>query len=326
MGFFDKFKGNSDNFESLDYLIKHGQKNIVLDSNIVFGNDDESKYRGGLNLDIDNMVIDGNGHVIDAKGKARIFNVTGKNIELKNITLKNGVSRSINNEGSLTIKETILQKNQASGDGGVIWNKGEINILTARFDRNVAANGGCIFNEGNIKIDDTRFENNKSNNGGGVIDNDGEIKISKSVFDKNSAVHGGAINNRGKIMISSCEFNNNKVTDRGGAINNWASMSIRKSRFINNNANKIGGAISNGNLSYNMADGKYDPDIYIDNCFFERNKSTQDGGAICNRSKLKVQRSTFQLNRSEIGGAISTSEGLTTMRCVFTHNFPDDIF
>lgn len=66
----------SKNFKYLDDLIHSGAKEIVLDSDIVLGDGEESEYEDGIRLDVDDLIIDGNGHGIDARGKARIFECT----------------------------------------------------------------------------------------------------------------------------------------------------------------------------------------------------------------------------------------------------------
>ena len=69
----DKRAFGPKNFKYLDDLIHSGVKEIVLDSDIVLSDSEESEYEGGIKLDVDDLTIDGNGHTIDAQGKARIF-------------------------------------------------------------------------------------------------------------------------------------------------------------------------------------------------------------------------------------------------------------
>ena len=64
---------SSKNFKYLDDLIHSGAKEIVLDSNIVLNDEEESEYSEGIKLDVDNLVIDGQGYTINVKGKTRIF-------------------------------------------------------------------------------------------------------------------------------------------------------------------------------------------------------------------------------------------------------------
>ena len=78
----------SKNFKYLDELIHSGIKEIVLDSDIVLSDDEELQYLEGIKLDVDDLIINGNGHRIDAQGKTRIFEANGKNIILKTLYLK----------------------------------------------------------------------------------------------------------------------------------------------------------------------------------------------------------------------------------------------
>ena len=68
----------SKNFKYLDELIHSGVKEIVLDSDIILRECEESEYLDGVKLDIDNLLIDGNGHAVDAQRLTRIFHCTGK--------------------------------------------------------------------------------------------------------------------------------------------------------------------------------------------------------------------------------------------------------
>ena len=86
----DKMAFGPKNFKYLDDLIHSGAKEIVLNSDIVLSDGEESEYKNGIKLDVNDIVIDGKGYAIDACGKARIFDCTGKNIIVKNIIFKNG--------------------------------------------------------------------------------------------------------------------------------------------------------------------------------------------------------------------------------------------
>ena len=115
------------NFKYLDELIHSDEKEIILDSDIVLSDGEESEYKDGITLDIDDLVIDGNGHTIDAQEKTRIFECIGKNITIKNITLKNGFAEEDGGaiykiRGQLTITESTLNNNTAKYDGGAIYN------------------------------------------------------------------------------------------------------------------------------------------------------------------------------------------------------------
>ena len=127
MGFFDKVKKAFDskkedgesqddrNFKYLDNLIHNGANEIVLDSDIILDDSENYEYSSGIKLDVDDIVINGNGHAIDACKKTRIFICSGRNVTIKNITLKNGYEKyeggAVYNTGELTIRDSTLSDN-----------------------------------------------------------------------------------------------------------------------------------------------------------------------------------------------------------------------
>ena len=77
------------NFKYLDNQIHSGIKEIVLDSDIILGENESSDSPYIIKLDVNGLVIDGNGYSIDGKNKTCMFICTGENIIIKNITIKN---------------------------------------------------------------------------------------------------------------------------------------------------------------------------------------------------------------------------------------------
>lgn len=60
-----------------------------LTSDIVFDPKRDSDFINGILLERDDLLIDGEGHSIDAGGLARIFEVTGENVTIRNFTFLN---------------------------------------------------------------------------------------------------------------------------------------------------------------------------------------------------------------------------------------------
>lgn len=157
----------SKNFKYLDDLIHSGVKEIVLNSDIILTDEERSKYLKGINLDVDDLFIDANGHNIDACGKTRIFYCTGKNIAIKNIVLSNAFTEV---------------------NGGAILNEGSLNIFNAVFCENIAEGqsshyntkiegGAAIFNKGILRISNSRFNNNSTKNSGAAILNFNNLTV-----------------------------------------------------------------------------------------------------------------------------------------------------
>ena len=92
---------NINNFTQLNKLIKNNEKEIVLNENIIFEKYEEYESIRKIRIAGNDIVIDGNGHTIDAQNKTRIFEITGKNIKIKNIGVIHG----------------------HAGDGGAIYNE-----------------------------------------------------------------------------------------------------------------------------------------------------------------------------------------------------------
>ncbi|ADC46732.1 adhesin-like protein [Methanobrevibacter ruminantium M1] len=291
MGIFDKVKSafeSSKNFKYLDDLIHSGLNEIVLDDDISLSKNEKNKYSNGIEIEIDNLVIDGNGHAIDAQGNGSIFLCTGKNIVVKNIHFKNGIH----------------------SNGGAIENRGELTIMDSTFDGNNASLGGAVFNDGpKLMIAKSTITGNIAKEGGGAIyNNDGEVYISESMINENvSSFHqysGGAIYNKGELTIEKSTLIRNHASF-GGAIGNIGQLNIIDSTISNNESSGDGGAIFNDNAS-----------LSISNSMIEANVSDglEGGGAIYNKEgELNITGSVLKQNElvGQIGkgGAIYNNGG-----------------
>ena len=327
MGLFNRNK-KSKNFKYLDKLIHSGSKEIVLDYDIILDdaflsresgskykdsqlvkdlvfegdiiletdlfsklfNKLEPQYLEGIQLDVDNLVIDGNGHTIDAQGKSRIFNCTGKNITIKNITLKNGSGGAIENSGELTLIEIKFLEN-ASSSGGAIHNHGKLTIIKSKFLKNTAQNaGGAAFNYGKLTIIESTFLKNSSGGSSGAISSLGdEITIKKSSFCQNSSEgSGGAIDSSDDTLtIEESVFRQNSSQGSGGAISSSGKeVTIEESVFRQNSSQGSGGAI-------NIIEGNFK----VFNCKFYDNKSPDS--VITNHDSLNDYNSVFIGNQTE---------------------------
>ncbi len=245
------------NFRYLDELIHSGAKEIVLDCDIILSDDEESEYKMGIKLDVDNLLIDGQGYTIDACGKTRIFESSEYDITIKNITLKNGFCErnggSIKiDKGKLTIIKSTLKGNAVKGknkNGGAVYNDGaSLEIIDCVLSENKSLNrsGGAIFNnDGELTITHSTFADNSSHLGGGAIGNTGNLKIKESTLKDNTSSYGGAIGNNGKVSIDQSAFINNLAKTNGGAMNNNGKITITESIFKDNNARNNGNDISN---------------------------------------------------------------------------------
>ena len=221
--------GKTKNFKYLDDLIHSGDKEIILDSDIKLGRFEARNFIEGISIGTDGVVIDGNGHVIDANHKSAIFNIGCGDVTIKNLTFKRGFI------------------NDRWADGAAIKNKGNLTLFNCNFIENVVygkmSSGGAIkSSSGILNISYCNFEGNKSifGNGGAIAISGVDFYMDNSIFKANfSSNGGGALDLCEKVAdIKNCTFEGN-VSDWGGAINNNECYSICDgSDFIDNYANE----------------------------------------------------------------------------------------
>ena len=189
--------------EKIRRSIEEGVKEINLEKDYVIS--------GPVGLSADDLVINGNGHTIDACGETQLLYSHGNNVTLKNITLKNGYSEK---------------------SGGAIFNDGVLQLVNCRLENNISRfDGGAIDNNGYVMISGSEFSNNKTM--GNIIKNDGILDIYGSNFKDNLSRH-IISNHEGKnLYLFNCEFSDNCTVD---AIiqNDGKSMTADGITFKNN--------------------------------------------------------------------------------------------
>ncbi|WP_405276594.1 hypothetical protein [Methanobrevibacter sp.] len=293
-------------FIDLDDLVHSGRKEIILDSDFTFDSLKDNLYNLGIKLDVDGLVIDGNGFVIDANHETNHFIIKGHDITLKNIFFKNG--KNINGVASITVEDNSSLKilNCTFEDninpklaGAAIVNTSVLSIENTMFIKNSAINGGCILNNGYLDLEGCIFEDNVANESGGAIlnYNDGKLFLKRCDFINNNALAGGgAILSYSEMSLESCNFKSNSAKE-AGAIMNLDSLILNECNFKNNSSD-IGGCISNnGNLTS------------VKNIF--SNNSSTFGGVINNYDKgfFNFTDCDFLSNFSFIGGSIANNMG-----------------
>ena len=273
------------------------------------------KYNGssnftGITVNKNNIVIDGNGHTLDANNSGRIFKISGSDITLKNLVFTNGAieegaaiynngsnlkiinstfcgNNALNVNGVTEYKSLSIDVNPTPGPatayGGAIYNKGDnFTILNSVFKNNSATFGGVVYNNkgANFKVSNSVFIDNEGipwdavgNTEGGVIYNDGDnFTAINNYFNQNR--EGSVIFNRGensKVMDSN--FTDiYSMTDGAAIFNAGSNFYVLNSNFINCTSNwGHGGAVYNAGNNASLID------CNIINC-----TSTKYGDAIYN--------------------------------------------
>ena len=150
----------------------------------------------GINI-TDSITIDGQGHTIDANGKARIFNIKSNNVILKNIILKNG---------------------NTTGDGGAIFFDKAVTgtVINCTFTNNTAIGGGAMSRGSAIN---STFNDNTASDAGGAMCYSHALNC---IFNGNTVSYAGGAMFMGSAV--NCTFNNNAASQFGGAMFEGAAV------------------------------------------------------------------------------------------------------
>ena len=318
--------GDIANFTELENEIRTQGNDITLEKDYALNITDEIGYINGIVIDMDNVIIDGKGHSISGSNLARIFNITGNNVTLKNITFENGKAYSggaINASGKITLEDCRFINNNANNGGAVYLSDG--NITNCQFIKNTASkNGGAIYlDKGSISH--SEFINNSAENGGAVNINNGTITDSN--FTDNIASQNGGANYINEGNITNSNFTDNIATQNGGAIY-LDEGNITNSTFIRNSAVNGGavyfnnkGSVIESNFTYNNAEEA--GAVYFNNegSVIESNFTYNNAynGILYFKEKGNITNSTFENNTAE-KGIIIVEDLLTITNTTFENN------
>ncbi len=161
----------------------------------------------------------------------------------------------IHNQGTLTLRNVVVQNNQANADGGGILNDGTLTIENSQVRNNKTEDdGGGIRNNGTITIINSTIADNESvgtsptSGGGGLINTAASATIINSTFSGNTAKNGGAIRNDTNLELINTTLSGNTATfiqGGGGAIaNSTGNVIVNGSTITNNTAAGTGAGIS----------------------------------------------------------------------------------
>ena len=213
------FEGDNNptgNFTQLAQDINTGGSLIQLTRNYTMG-DGETHVEISRN----NIIIDGQGHTLNANGLGNIFGVTGTNITFKNIIFINGNSVNGGAIGDFygsdkyyTVIGCTFINNTVSNCGGALYsNKNPIYVYNSTFinNRNTAGyGGGAIFSDRNIYVYNSNFYGNSiARSAGSAIKSSGGLV---SVVNSNFAGPQSGSKIPGYVTASSFNGNNNTLS------------------------------------------------------------------------------------------------------------------
>jgi CSLREA domain-containing protein len=192
--------------------------------------------------------VDAERSIIQGQANGRLLQVhPGARVRLEKLTLKGGHAYqdggAVKNEGELVLHQVNVLDNRAQSDegmghraGGAIANYGTLGIFASHFSGNsvssTSGDGGALFNQGEVLVRDSSFVGNSLriwlDGRGAALHNTGTASIERSAFVSNSSIHdfgdGSAVFNENMLTLVNSTFSRNE----GSAVFNYvdAQMSV----------------------------------------------------------------------------------------------------
>lgn len=335
---------NASDFTTLNSNLNNNTANShQLHKDYAYNSTKDIEYRNGIHIDRDNYVLDGNNHRIDACGKARIFNITSRNVTIKNLRFINANATdgsAIYSRYGLNLLNCIFENNTSKQSGGALFvEKGTSNNkIKSTFINNDAYNGGAIYFNSTVKNNSISgtFKNNTATRAGGAIYIKGTSTANDftAKFYNNTAqeASGGAIffYTTSQENLFGCIFRDNRAMYGAGIFfYNQSSDNIFNSSFSFNTAKSCGGAMFfNNKTDNNTFNGMFknntgltgnggaitfkdESSNSIFNANFKNNVAGAYGGAINFRQRPHniTFNGDFTSNHANVGGAVNFFEG-----------------
>ena len=189
---------------------------------------------------------------IQGNGGFGLFSIApGVSVTASGLTLSDGGGQTggaIDNQGTLTISNSVFSGNAAVLYGGAIYNQaGTLNVSDSTFTNNTAIYGlgGAIDNSGTLTVTSSTFTGGDAFEGGAIDNKDGTLTLSNSTLNNNTAIQGGDIYNNASATITGSTLSNSNAFQGGGIANDLiATLTLLNSTIANNSAGQNGGGIN----------------------------------------------------------------------------------
>jgi hypothetical protein len=261
------------------------------------------------------------------------------------------------NEGRLDLLDSIVRENAViAGAGGGIYSSSSkpLTIRDSVIEGNQAENGGGIFlRGGDVEIEDTAITGNRSTqNGGGIRDEGGgTLRLDRcDISDNRADLFTGGIAASSELVIADSTVSGNIGVNGGGLAGGRELLKVVRSTISDNTSRGSGGGIRVGSGGLTLIDTTVEKnrtrangagifttnlsgDVSLKNSTITDNVADQDGGGILNDSaEIDLNNSKVSDNRAgRHGGGISsrtTRKGLVKLRngSVIAGNHPDQCY
>ncbi|MBQ7927262.1 MAG: hypothetical protein IJ287_00740 [Methanobrevibacter sp.] len=321
---------------TLNYEVEDAGSSFDLVNDYKYNDLTDQSCVDGVLVDKKNFVINGNNHVIDCGNNARAFNLTGGNVVINNLIIKNAKYPSgsaISTKSNLTLNNVtfINCSGNVTDDCGAIVASGVLlNINNCNFIDNSAGEGASIAAYGSaVEVVNSTFASSSDNIiKGQIYIYKSDLIISNSTFLNTTSRYATAVFAEAdcRIVISQSKFKNLFASKTAGAIGvkQISDLAVTECEFYNVSSANNGGAIF---ADINGDKRGQDGNVMIINTTFDECRSGFGGAILQLAGNLIVNGSKFTSNVAEYeGGAIYTSYAIVEiMDSKFRYNTVSDV-
>ena len=254
------------------------------------------------------ITINGNGHVVDALGKAGIFKITGNNVVLDDLVLINANAvkgAAVFIAGSdVTVQNTILENNTAESGAGIYSEGLKTSIIGSTFTNNVANVGaGAVLYGDDATIFKSNFTSNEANLGAGAVSYGLRTNCTESIFKNNSVVIEDLLSSSDLLKLSLDDLLKAQTNNGIGAglVLYGDDAIVSDSQFIGNDAKEGAGLVVGAN------------NCIVSGSVFEDNTADSGAGVVITGENASVLYSTFTNNNAEEGAGLVINGTNTTV-------------
>lgn len=328
------------NFNDLNKEINESTNELKLTRDYVYDEGNDINFTDGINVSKSNFLLDGNGYSIDGNGKARIFNIIGNNVTLKNLIIKNALNGAVSfvqpNAEYYLDNVTIQNSSSKYSYGGIELNASNLVVNNSKFISNTGTDSSDIFfNEKcNVLVVNSTFEGGIESKWSHIYFSGGALIVDGSTFANSRSSYANAIYGEdGRVTVRNTKFRNLTVLNSAGAIGvKYAvNLTVEDCEFTNITSGKDGGVIfADIDQGYvTIVNSKFHgcfaafggavmqlrAELNIINSTFEDNIAMYDGGVLwTSYANVSIENSTFKRNNVvkedlEIGGVLYFDKG-----------------
>ncbi|WP_165219391.1 Ig-like domain repeat protein [Aquisphaera insulae] len=246
------------------------------------------------------------GVTVSGGDASRVFQIDGgATATIAGLTITggkaNGTGGGINvlKDGSLTLRNCVVQSCYASDHGGGIFSDGAATVTGCTISGNTSNNwGGGIesFYDATMTVADCVISGNFSQSGGGAINNNNNLTVTDSTLSNNKSgwrLGGGIATNHGTVEMTRCTISDNFGPGDGGGVAIFDGIcNLTECTITGNTTPGIGGGVD-------VMSGT----CTITSCTISGNTSQREGGGLIN------QGTTVLFNTIVAGNSSGSTNG-----------------